>query len=158
MKIVVMSDTHLSHVTDEFDAICSRYCSDADLVLHLGDMARGVILDYLEQYRLEAVCGNMDDHMIQSRLPIKKTIRAKGFRIGMAHGWGSGHGMRSRLRDELPGANVILFGHTHKPLQLEEDGILWFNPGSVFTGRGNLPRSLGILHVDDSIQSEIIAL
>ena len=79
MKLVVMSDTHLSRVTDEFGAICEQYCRGADVVVHLGDLTRSVILDYLEQYPLQAVAGNMDDHNVHSRLPVKKVLQVGAF-------------------------------------------------------------------------------
>jgi uncharacterized protein len=158
MKIIVMSDTHLSRVNQELELICARYCEGADMVIHCGDWTNAAVLDYFEQYPLEAVAGNMDDYVIHNRLPVKKVIRAMGFRIGIIHGWGSAFGLQHRLRQEFTDVDAILFGHTHQPMQTEEDGIFWFNPGSVFTGRGSLSRSLGILHIEDRIQGEIIAL
>lgn len=156
MKIVVMSDTHLSRLTDGFMAVCDRYCNDADLVIHLGDWERSLILDYMEQYPLEAVSGNMDDSNIRSRLPGSRVIRVKGRRIGLAHGWGASSSLRDRLRNEFENVDCILFGHTHQPLQLEEDGVYWFNPGSLTAGRGGFPGSLGVLHVEERIYGEII--
>jgi|WetSurMetagenome_2_1015567.scaffolds.fasta_scaffold06930_2 uncharacterized protein len=158
MKIVVMSDTHLNYATDELKTICTRFCDGADLVIHLGDWARGCILEFMETYPLEAVCGNMDDQMIRERLPAKKVIRAGGFRIGIAHGWGSGLDLQERLRGEFQGVDAVLFGHTHRPLVQQENGVLLFNPGSVFMGRGEHPRTLGILHVGERIEGEIIVL
>jgi putative phosphoesterase len=159
MKIIVMSDTHLTRVTDAFRSICVQYCTDADLVIHLGDWASASVLDFLEQYPLEAVAGNMDDGLIHSRLPSKKVIRVlNNYRIGLIHGWGDASGMRSRLRQEFADVDAVLFGHTHQPLQLKEDGVVWFNPGSVTLGRGEYAQSLGILHISNSIQSEIIQL
>lgn len=158
MKIVVMSDTHLNHVTDEFKAICARFCEDADMVIHLGDCARWPVLSFLEQYPLEAVAGNMDDHLIRDRLPVKKVVRVAGYRIGIIHGWGAAHDMRERLIKEFTNVDAILFGHTHQGLIAEENGVFWFNPGSVFTGRGGSPRSLGILHIEERLRGEIIQL
>ena len=158
MKIVVMSDTHLNRVTEEFMAICARYCSDADMVIHLGDWERAPVLDFMEQYRLEAVAGNMDDHIIRDRLPARKIIQAGGYRLGLTHGWGSAYDLRSRISREFSHVDAILFGHTHQAVQLEENGIFWFNPGSVFMGRGSSPRSLGILHIEETISGEIILL
>ncbi|GLI35051.1 MAG: YfcE family phosphodiesterase [Deltaproteobacteria bacterium] len=153
-----MSDTHLRQVTDEFRRICSRYCDDADMVIHLGDWARSSILDFMEQYPLEAVAGNTDDHVIQDRLPTKKVIRVGSHRIGIAHGWGAASDLPKRLRNEFIGVDAVLFGHTHVPLNAEENGIFWFNPGSVFLGRGSSERTLGILHINERIQGEIIRL
>lgn len=158
MKIVVMSDTHLNHPTDELKNICSRFCDGADLVIHLGDWARGCILEYFEMYPLEAVCGNMDDHVIRERLPSRKVFRAGGFRIGLAHGWGFGHDLETRLRTEFEGVDAVLFGHTHRPLARHDNGVFLFNPGSVFNGRGPDMRTLGILHVGETIEGEIVVL
>jgi putative phosphoesterase len=158
MKIVVMSDTHLNRLTAEFQSICERYCDDADLVIHLGDWVTAAIVAFMEQYPLEAVAGNMDNSIIHDRFPPKKVIRVGRFRIGITHGWGSGSDLKNKLSQEFSNVDAIFFGHTHQPFQCEENRILWFNPGSVFFGRGNLQRTLGILHVDDSLRAEIIPL
>ncbi len=158
MKIVVMSDTHLSGTTDEFKTLCSEFCDDADMVIHLGDWDRVGMLDYLEQYPLEAVAGNMDEHPIHQRLPARKIVKAGAFRLGIAHGWGSPGGVRQRLQQEFTGVDAVLFGHTHQPLILKENGLLWFNPGSVFLGRGALRRSIGVLRIQDEIEAEIIEI
>jgi uncharacterized protein len=156
MKLVVMSDTHLSRVTNEFMAICEQYCQGADVVVHLGDLTRSVILDYLEQYPLQAVAGNMDDHSVHNRLPVKKVLQVGAFRIGLIHGWGAAGDLRKRLRTQFTDVNAIFFGHTHQPIEIEEDGLLWFNPGSVFSGRGQSRGSLGVVHVEEQLRGEII--
>lgn len=158
MKIVVMSDTHLSQLTDEFCVVCDDYCRDADLVIHLGDVVGGSVLDYLERYPLEAVAGNMDPPAVQDRLPPTKILRLGRFRVGLAHGWGAHHSVRARLAGLFTNVDAILFGHTHEPMQLEEDGIFWFNPGSVSLGRGTVSRSMGILRVNNTLAGEIITL
>ena len=128
MKIVVMSDTHLRVLTEEFVKVCRTHCSDASMVIHLGDWERAPILDFMEQYPLEAVAGNMDDGVIQARLPSTRVVRAGDFRLGIIHGWGSPTGLRSRVRNEFAEVDGILFGHTHQPLLEEEGGLFWFNP------------------------------
>jgi len=156
IKIVVMSDTHLSKATDEFQGLCSEFCEDADKVIHLGDWDKVEILDYLERYRLEAVAGNMDDYSIQQRLPARKILKAGPFRLGIAHGWGPPGGIRTRLKQEFAGVDAVLFGHTHEPLIFRENGLLWFNPGSVFLGRGPSRRTIGVLRIQDKIEAEIL--
>jgi uncharacterized protein len=158
MKLVVMSDTHLSQVTDQFRAICDKYCQDADMVIHLGDWTRTAILDYLEQYPLQAVAGNMDDHHLHSRLPVKKVLEVNGFRIGIIHGWGPARDLRRRLKTQFADVHAIFFGHTHEPLQLEDNDLFWFNPGSVFSGRGRFGGTVGVVHVDRRLRGEIIVL
>jgi putative phosphoesterase len=148
----------LSRVTDEFRQICDHYCSDADRVIHLGDWARGTVLDYLENFPLDAVAGNMDGLDITGRLPRKRVLRLGRFRIGIIHGWGAAIDLQSRIAREFDEVDAILFGHTHSPLATQVQSIFWFNPGSVLLGRGNHPRTLGILHIDDRIHAEIINL
>lgn len=157
MKLIVMSDTHLRRVTDEFRVICERYCRDADMVIHLGDLTRSPILDYLEQYPLQAVAGNMDDHIIHSRLPVKKVLAVGAFRIGLIHGWGAPNDLMKRLESQFSDVEGIFFGHTHEPAQIEESGLLWFNPGSVFEGRGGSRGSIGVVHVEERLRGEIIS-
>lgn len=159
MRIVVMSDTHLTRVTDEFKALCSEYCDSADMLIHLGDWERVELLNYLEQYPLEAVAGNMDDHLIRERLPAKKVIMAGNFRIGIIHGWGPPADIRQRISQEFTtGVDAILFGHTHQPILIREDGVLWFNPGSVFLGRGFSRKSIGVLEIRENIEAEILKI
>jgi putative phosphoesterase len=158
MKLVVMSDTHLSRVTDQFRGICERYCRDADMVVHLGDWTQAEVLDFLEQYPLQAVAGNMDDYSVHNRLPVKKVIQVNGFRIGIIHGWGSARDLQSRLKTQFADVHAIFFGHTHQPLQMEEHGLFWFNPGSVFSGRGQFQGTVGVVHVEQQLRGEIVVL
>jgi putative phosphoesterase len=158
MKLVVMSDTHLTEVTDSFRAICEKYCHDADIVVHLGDWTRAAVLDYLEQYPLQAVAGNTDEHQVHSRLPMKRVLQVNGFRIGIIHGWGSARDLRSRLETQFTDVDAVFFGHTHEPLHTEERGIFWFNPGSVFSGRGRIRGSMGVVHVEGRLRGEFIVL
>jgi len=158
MKIVVMSDTHLRGVSDEFRSLCSSFCDDADMVIHLGDWERVEVLNYLESYPLEAVSGNVDDHSIQRKLPARKIVTAGRFRLGITHGWGPPDGIRQRLKQEFTGVDAILFGHSHQPLIVRERGLLWFNPGSVFHGRGSSRRTIGVLKINDRIKAEILTI
>ena len=158
MKIIVMSDTHIGRVSDGFRKICDRYCEDADLVIHLGDWDRAPILDYMEQYPLEAVAGNMDDPLIRERLPSRRIITLGDRRIALVHGWGPGSDLRQRLKREFSDVDAVLFGHTHQELQLYDDGVFWFNPGSISHGRGQFAGSLGILTIDEDMRAEIIPL
>ncbi|ROQ91111.1 metallophosphoesterase family protein [Desulfosoma caldarium] len=158
MNIVVLSDTHLTRVTQELQAVCAHYCDAADLVVHLGDWTAGCVLDYFEQYRLEAVCGNMDEASVRLRLPTKKTFRVGSITIGLTHGWGYGGDVTAQLLEKFDGVDVILFGHTHRPLVEKVDGRLLINPGSVFSGRGPQGRTLAVLKIGPSLHANIIEL
>jgi predicted phosphodiesterase len=56
-----------------------------------------------------------------------------------------------RLRRQAPDAQVIVFGHIHRPINVLVDGQLIFNPGSPhFTDHASIPRCIGILRVDST--------
>jgi hypothetical protein len=158
MKIVVMSDTHLDKATDEFKALCFEFCDGADMVIHLGDWVSVEVLRFMERYPLEAVAGNMDDYSIQQRLPARKIVKAGPFHLGIVHGWGPPFGIRQRIEKEFPGVDAVLFGHTHQPLIIRENGLLWFNPGSLYSGREASRRTIGVLTIQDEIEAEVLEI
>ena len=57
---------------------------------------------------------------------------------------------------EFQDVDVVMFGHTHEPLQHQANGILWFNPGSVAAGRRGAPCSLGLVRVDTAFHADIV--
>lgn len=59
-------------------------------------------------------------------------------------------------KGEELGANIILFGHTHVPLILEEDNIRIMNPGSVSYPRGvDRIKTFGIIDIAKNIKMSI---
>jgi predicted phosphodiesterase len=43
--------------------------------------------------------------------------------------------------------DIVIFGHSHKPLVEEKEGVIWFNPGSAGKRRFSLPVSLGFVEI-----------
>ena len=158
MKIGVMSDTHLSEVTPRLCKIVEESFRDTDLILHAGDIGSRQVLDYLEAHRVVAVRGNMDGTSVGKRLPIKKTIKADGYRIGLIHGWGAPAGLAQRLRTEFDRIDCLVFGHSHEPENRVFEGLFYFNPGSVSHPRGRDTGTIGLLHTDERIWGEIISI
>lgn len=78
----------------------------------------------------------------------------------MIHDAGPRAGRGRRMRRRFPDADLVVFGHSHIPLDLIEDGVRLFNPGSP-TDRRHQPRgSYGILGIDDGVlvDSRIVPL
>jgi putative phosphoesterase len=66
-------------------------------------------------------------------------------------------GIKRRIKKERP--DVVVFGHTHKPMTWRYDGTLYFNPGYAGKQRFSEPRSVAILHCDEKeIRPEMHAL
>lgn len=179
MKVGVISDTHLvsggfglrkaaaqlisksRQGFDYLEKIIDKYFSDVEKILHAGDLVDLEVLELLEQKApVEAVRGNMDSGEIARQLPIKKVLAIEGRKIGLIHGWGAPTGIVERIRKEFDDKiEVIVFGHTHSPMNTKFGDVLFFNPGSPIDRRFAPYNSIGILHVSaDSIEGEIIKL
>ncbi len=118
MKLAILSDTHglLRPQVEE-------YLKTADAILHGGDINRQEIVDQLRQYApLYIVRGNNDKEWAQS-IPHDLTVTLGGVTFYMVHN-------KKEAPADLAGADVVVFGHSHKYVQEERDGILWLNPGS----------------------------
>lgn len=156
--IGVISDTHLRQVTKEFERLYNEYLSDKDLIIHAGDIVCEDVIDFLSQKPLKAVCGNMDPFEVRKRLLPKQVIEIEGFRIGVIHGWGPSAGLEERIINEMPGVDVIVYGHSHYPANHIKQGVLMFNPGTA-TGYPSAGfNSIGILEIGNSVQGKIIKL
>ncbi|SFM96693.1 metallophosphoesterase family protein [Thermodesulforhabdus norvegica] len=158
MRIVVVSDTHLSTVTSDLKQIAGEFFSDADLVIHLGDWESIDVYNYLKKYPLIGVAGNADPPELKKLLPYKRQIKIGGYRLGIIHGHGASFDLVRRLRKEFTNVDAVLFGHTHEPYQSRDGGIWWVNPGSLFMGRSGVERSLVILTLENQIKVELVLL
>ena len=129
MKILVFSDSHRSRggMLDAIDA------HRPDQVIHLGDLQSDAEeLTYV--YPKLPICmvpGNCDGWTMD---PLKKQITLAGKRILLSHGhlWGVKKGYEAAVADaRAVGADILLFGHTHRALcQQLEDGLWMMNPGA----------------------------
>ena len=118
MKMAILSDTHglLRPQVEE-------HLKTADAILHGGDINRQEIVDQLRQYApLYIVRGNNDKEWAQS-IPHDLTVTLGGVTFYMVHN-------KKEAPADLAGADVVVFGHSHKYVQEERDGIFWLNPGS----------------------------
>ncbi|MCX8118728.1 MAG: metallophosphatase family protein [Desulfobacterota bacterium] len=158
MKIGVLSDTHLREPTKEFRRVVEQTFRDADRIFHLGDFVDWTIAEYLSNLKeLVAVCGNMDPFPIQQAFPQKRVVEIGGFRIGLIHGGGAPFGIEKRIRKEFESVEAIVYGHTHTPANHNDGGVLFFNPGSPTRSFWH-KATIGILHITDKIEGEIVSL
>lgn len=154
----MLSDTHLREVTPEFQDVVEPHLKGVDLVLHAGDWVRSAVLDFLENYPLEAVSGNMDDIRIRTRLPHKRVVKVNGFRLGLIHGWGTRLDLETKVGQEFEGVDAVVYGHSHRPVSHWKDDILYFNPGSATQNRDMNYNTMGFLTLGKSIETRVIRL
>ncbi|PKL91394.1 MAG: hypothetical protein CVV21_09280 [Candidatus Goldiibacteriota bacterium HGW-Goldbacteria-1] len=154
-KIGVISDTHSTHLPDKVKKIFSG----VDLIIHAGDHTSQSIITDLEKIApLVSVRGNMDGAELNLEEQTTLMINNK-FKIAVCHGAGihstTPQRMYKKFISEIP--DVIIFGHTHVPMNKLHAGILLFNPGSPTKGNG--VNSVGIINVtNDSFHTEIVIL
>lgn len=159
MKIGVLSDTHLTHVTQEFMVICEQFLAGIDLVLHAGDFVSPDVVAYLARGPFHGVYGNMDGFDTKKLLPSKKVIEIGHYRLGLIHGTGSPKGIENRIRGEFSGrVDAIVYGHSHRAANAVREGVLFFNPGSASRFSRFGKPSLGILELKDSIHGRIVEI
>lgn len=159
MKIGVISDTHLNGPNPSLERVMETYFKDVDLILHAGDLTSMEVLHAFKGKEVIAVAGNNDYSQVKRRLPLKKVIEVKHFKIGLTHGWGLPFGVEKRATSLFKGIHCLVFGHSHWATNHRRNGILYFNPGSFSGGFSSLwRRSIGLLTVDEDIRGKIIRL
>jgi putative phosphoesterase len=122
----VVSDTH-----GYVDPRLAPALDGVRAILHAGDVGSLAVLDALSAIApVEAVRGNNDDKLGGLGLPARVDIALGGVRIHVVH----------RILDARPPADarVVVFGHSHRTLAEERDGVLYLNPGAA--GRAGFHR------------------
>ncbi len=118
MKLAILSDTHGLLRPQVVERL-----KTADAILHGGDINRQDIVDQLEQYApLYVVRGNNDKQWAEA-IPHHLSVTLDGVTFYMVHN-------KKEVPSDLSGVDVVVFGHSHKYVQEEKDGVLWLNPGS----------------------------
>ena len=150
-RIVVLADTHIRRgAPRRLPDAAYAALDDADLILHAGDIVCGDVLDELGGFAPTlAVLGNNDAELV-GRLPEQRIVTVEGLRIGMIHDSGPRAGRERRLRRRFPDADVVVFGHSHIPVDAPGlDGQWLHNPGSPTERRRQPVHTIGRLEVDD---------
>lgn len=159
MKIGIISDTHIPAKTPELDSELIDVLKGCDLILHAGDLTEECVFESLKKIsKVEAVCGNMDSSKVRSRLDSKKVLKIGGKKICLMHGRGNPNKIIDLLKKEFfkEKPNIIVFGHSHIPMNKYIDGVLFFNPGSATDTIFAPYRSYGIIEIQGGkIESNI---
>lgn len=147
MKLAILSDTHGLLRPEVLEQL-----KTADAILHGGDINNQSIVDQLRQYApLYVVRGNNDKEWAEE-IPHDLTVTLGGVTFYLVHN-------KKELPADLSGVDVVLFGHSHKYVQEEKDGLLWLNPGSCGPRRFHQEITMMTAEVSDgSIQVEKILI
>jgi uncharacterized protein len=147
VRVVVLSDTHAPRRWRSAPPRVAEQLRRADLILHAGDVCTADVLRELAAYApVHAVLGNNDGPDVAAwGAPERLELDICGVRVAMVHDCGPARGRAARLRRWFPGAGLVVFGHSHIPLDQAEAGQRIFNPGSP-TDRRRAPHgTVGVL-------------
>ena len=149
MRVVILSDTHAPRRWRSCPPRVASYLRGADLILHAGDVCTAAVLDELAQYApVVAVAGNNDGPDVAAwGAPEVAEFDAGGVAVAMLHDSGPSGGRLARLRRRFPGADLVVFGHSHIPLDQSADGFRIFNPGSPTDRRRQPAGTIGVLDI-----------
>ncbi len=173
MRIALIADTHVPTQLAQLPGSLLDRLTGVDAILHAGVIVTQAVLDELSAIApTTAVPGNMDPPELSSRLNPHEMLSLEGWTIGLHHGH-QPHEIQSqyitasydapemnvffqRMHAQLPGAQIIVFGHFHRPLIRWRHGILFINLGSVVPTHG--VSSFADLELNDTADARILAL
>ena len=150
MRIGLISDTHMPRRCKALPPIIAEVFASCDVILHAGDVGELWVLDQLSlSAPVIAVHGNDETVEATNALPFLQTLAIAGQRIVLTHSHHPDRQMEMERRkdDTWPhklqyranygkahGAAIVIWGHSHIPMQVEHDGVLLINPGAIASG------------------------
>ena len=147
-KILIVSDTHRKN--ENYMKVLQKL-GKVDMVIHLGDIEGS---EYTIQEAagcpVEMVAGNND---FFSSLPSEKTLQIGRYCVMITHGHRYYIGMgREMLKKEAVarGVDIVMYGHTHRPVIDISKNIIAINPGSLsYPRQENRKPSYIIMQLDE---------
>lgn len=153
MRVLVLSDTHAPFRWRTTPAaVADALAEGPELILHAGDVCTPELLGGLAEYApVLAVRGNNDGRDVAAwGAPDVLETTLDGLRLAMLHDAGVRDGRARRLRRRFPGADLVVFGHSHVPWNDcdAETGLHLFNPGSPTDRRSQPFGTFGWLRIE----------
>ena len=149
MRVVVLADTHAPRRWKSCPPRVADVLRGADAILHAGDVCVPSVLDELAEFApVHVVAGNNDGpDVVAWGAPETLSLELDGLRVGMIHDSGNKVGRTARLRRLFPAADLVVFGHSHIPLDETGDGVRIFNPGSPTDRRRQPHGTVGVFDI-----------
>jgi uncharacterized protein len=157
----VVADTHTSPTRTgrSLEAVIEFFRRmKVGLILHAGDAGHASVLQSLEQVApTVAVRGNADPLDLIETLPDRVWIEAGSRTVLLLHGHHGKTALKAARAVAAPDIDLVVFGHSHKPLIEREGRTILFNPGSPTERRWNPHFGVGLVRVSDAeVEPELI--
>lgn len=149
MKILIISDTHGKN--DAYLELIEQE-SPLDMVIHCGDIEGSeYLMAEAAGCPIQMVTGNND---FFSDLPAEKEFQIGKYKIWLTHGhtyYVSMNNEYIKREARARGVDVVMYGHTHRPVLDVEDDLITLNPGSLTYPRqeGRRPSYI-LMEIDES--------
>ncbi len=146
MKILIVSDTHKKN--DNYFTVLQMH--KPDMVIHCGDsVGCEYALTAAAECPVQIVLGNND---FFSDLPRELVLNIGRYKVWVTHG----HNYYVYMGNETikkeavaRGMDIVLYGHTHKPVVDIDDDVIAVNPGSLSYPRQDGHKcSYAIMEID----------
>ena len=153
VTIGVVADTHASPTrelvaVEKIASLFERF--GVGLILHAGDVGHRSVLERLGHVApVFAVRGNADPVDLREALPDRLAIAAGSRTILLLHGH---HGKTARIEAKSaasPELDLVVYGHSHRPLIEREGETILFNPGSAVERRWHPHFGVGLIEVSE---------
>ena len=146
----LIADTHALVRPEALDVLAG-----VARIVHAGDVGAPDVLRALARVApVTAVRGNNDHGAWAARLPETARIAVGGRRVLVVH-----EKTHAAARTPAAGIDVVVTGHSHRPLVEWRDGVLFVNPGSAGPRRFSLPVTVARLIVSgDAVDATIVPL
>jgi putative phosphoesterase len=149
-RIGLLSDTH-GLLRPEAKA----FLKGSDYIIHAGDIGDPKILEELALIApVTAVRGNNDKGIWAGMLPVNDCLKVGEVFIYVLHDLAE-----LEIETVAKGVQIVVTGHSHKPLVYDHEGVLYVNPGSVGPRRFKLPITVAEAIVSGrSVSARIVEL
>lgn len=139
IRVGLISDTHGLLRPEAL-----RFLAGSDHIVHAGDIGGAHILKQLALIApVTAVRGNNDNGAWADELAETELIRFGTIFVHVLHDIA-----QLDIDPHGTGVQVVVTGHSHKPSNVEKNGVRYVNPGSAGPRRFKLPISIGELRID----------
>jgi len=154
--LTVVSDTH-SREGHRLTGRTLDAVRDAEFVVHAGDFLTESVLDAFlaEAGAFAGVTGNNDTPAVRDRLPAQRVVESEGVRLVVVHGHEHSETALSLLGRQED-ADVVVFGHSHRPGVHDADGTVLLNPGSHAQPRQYRPAHAEIERDEGGIVGRLV--
>ncbi len=160
--MLVLADTHIPDFAKALPATLGKELRRADVILHAGDVNRAFVLEELASFAPIHVALGNNDHPDVAAWGASEVVRLElaGVQVAMLHDSGPRDGRGRRMRRRFPDADLVVFGHSHIPVDATTtEGLRLFNPGSPTWKRRQPLPTFGLLTIDRGrVEGRIVEL